>query len=148
MKKHDVGFWTHMYGNSIEYAHDHNLGLLGPRSVLSHCTGIPDRSIDIMRETGAHCAHHPRAARVYSYPGICPLPKLIDAGVTVALGADAPQNHDCDMFLDMKAAMRAQRLPMARHSCRRRPKANGSVTPSTINISTAAALSSRNFSRR
>ena len=110
MKKHDVGFWTHMYGNSIEYAHDHNLGLLGPRSVLSHCTGIPDRSIDIMRETGAHCAHHPRAARVYSYPGICPLPKLIDAGVTVALGADAPQNHDCDMFLDMKAAMRAQRM--------------------------------------
>jgi 5-methylthioadenosine/S-adenosylhomocysteine deaminase len=110
MRKHDVGFWTHMYGNSIEYAFDHDLGLLGPRSLLSHCTGVSQRSIDIMRETGSSCAHHPRAARLYSYPGRCPLPELIEAGVTVGLGADAPQNHDCDLFLDMKAAMQAQRM--------------------------------------
>jgi len=67
MKRHDVGFWTHMYGNSIEYAHDENLGLLGPRAILSHCTGISERAIGIMRETGAHAAHHPRAGRIYTY---------------------------------------------------------------------------------
>ena len=109
-KKHDVGFWTHMYGNAVEYAHDEGLDLLGSRTVLSHCTGITERAIDILRDTGTHVAHHPRAARMYSYPGRCPLPELIDAGVNVGLGADSPQAHDCDMFLDMKAAMRAQRI--------------------------------------
>jgi cytosine/adenosine deaminase-related metal-dependent hydrolase len=111
MTRHNVGFWTHMYGNAIEYAHDEKLGLLGPGTILSHCTGISDRSIRIMAETGTHAAHHPRANRIYSYPGRCPVPELIDAGVTVGLGADAPPpNRNADIFLDMKAAMRLQRV--------------------------------------
>jgi cytosine/adenosine deaminase-related metal-dependent hydrolase len=110
MTRHDVGFWTHMYGNSIEYAHDEKLGLLGPRSILSHCTDISNRAIAIMRETGSHAAHHPRAARIYSYPGRCPVPEMIDAGVNVGLGADTPSTHDCDIFLDMKAAIDRQRM--------------------------------------
>jgi cytosine/adenosine deaminase-related metal-dependent hydrolase len=110
MKRHDVGFWTHMYGNSIEYAHDEKLGLLGPRAILSHCTGISERAIGIMRETGAHAAHHPRAGRIYTYPGRCPVPELIEAGVNVALGADTPATHNCDIFLDMKAAIDQQRI--------------------------------------
>jgi cytosine/adenosine deaminase-related metal-dependent hydrolase len=110
MRRHDVGFWTHMYGNSIEYAHDEKLGLLGPRSILSHCTGISERAIAIMRETGAHAAHHPRAGRIYSYPGRCPVPELIEAGVTVGLGADTPATHNCDIFLDIKAAIDQQRI--------------------------------------
>src|SRR5215813_2160085 len=110
MVRHDAGFWTHMYGNSIEYAHDEKLGLLGPRTILSHCTGISARAITIMRETGAHAAHHPRAARIYSYPGRCPVPELIEAGVTVGLGSDTPATHNCDIFLDMKAAIDQQRI--------------------------------------
>ncbi len=110
MTRHDAGFWTHMYGNSIEYAHDEKLGLLGPRTILSHCTDISPRSIGIMRETGAHAAYHPRAGRIYSYPGRCPVPELIDAGVNVALGADSPTTHNCDIFLDMKAAIDQQRM--------------------------------------
>jgi 5-methylthioadenosine/S-adenosylhomocysteine deaminase len=111
MRKHDVGFWTHMYGNAVEYAHDEKLDLLGPKTILSHCTDISERAIGIMAETGTHAAHHPRANRIYSYPGRCPVPELIDAGVTVGLGADAPPpNRNCDIFLDMKAAMRLQRV--------------------------------------
>jgi len=110
MDRHDVGFWTHAYGNSVEYAADEKLGLLGPRSILSHCTDISERAIAILKETGTSVAHHPRAARIYTAPGRCPLPELIDAGVTVALGADSPSNHDCDIFLDMKAAIMAQRM--------------------------------------
>jgi 5-methylthioadenosine/S-adenosylhomocysteine deaminase len=109
-KKHGVIFWTHMYGNSIEYAHDERLGLLGPDTVLSHCTGISERAIGIMRDTGTHAAHHPRAARIYTYPGRCPVPELIDAGVNVALGSDSPSTHNCDLFLDMKAAIDQQRI--------------------------------------
>jgi cytosine/adenosine deaminase-related metal-dependent hydrolase len=109
-KKYRVTFWTHMYGNAVEYAHDHNLGLLGPDSVLSHCTGISDRAIRIMRDTGSHAAHHPRAGRIYTYPGRAPVPELIDAGVNVALGSDSPSTHNCDLFLDMKAAIDQQRI--------------------------------------
>ena len=109
-KKHGVMFWTHMYGNAIEYAHDEKLGLLGPDTVLSHCTGISERSIGILRDTGTHAAHHPRAARIFTYPGRCPVPELIDAGVTVALGSDSPSTHNCDLFLDMKAAIDQQRI--------------------------------------
>src|SRR5262249_14399049 len=111
MARHGVGFWTHMYGNAIEYAYDEKLGLLGPKTILSHCTDISERAIRIMAETGAHAAHHPRANRLYTYPGRCPVPELIDAGVVVGLGADAPPpNRNCDLFLDMKAAMRLQRM--------------------------------------
>ena len=109
-KKHDVTFWTHMYGNAVEYAHDEKLGLLGPDTILSHCTGISGRAIGIMRDTGTHAAHHPRAGRIYTYPGRCPVPELIDAGVTVALGSDSPSTHNCDLFLDMKAAIDQQRI--------------------------------------
>jgi 5-methylthioadenosine/S-adenosylhomocysteine deaminase len=109
-QKYGVTFWTHMYGNAVEYAHDEKLGLLGPDTILSHCTGISERAIGIMRETGTHAAHHPRAARIYTYPGRCPVPELIDAGVNVALGADTPSTHNCDIFLDMKAAIDQQRI--------------------------------------
>lgn len=109
-KKYAVTFWTHMYGNAIEYAHDEKLGLLGSTTILSHCTDISERAIGIMRDTGSHAAHHPRAGRIYTYPGRCPVPELIDAGVTVALGSDAPATHNCDLFLDMKAAIDQQRI--------------------------------------
>jgi cytosine/adenosine deaminase-related metal-dependent hydrolase len=99
-----------MYGNAVEYTHDEKLGLLGPDTILSHCTGISERAIGIMRDTGTHAAHHPRAGRIYTYPGRCPVPELIDAGVNVALGADTPSTHNCDLFLDMKAAIDQQRI--------------------------------------
>lgn len=63
-----------------------------------------------MRDTGTHAAHHPRAARIYTYPGRAPVPELIDAGVNVALGSDSPSTHNCDLFLDMKAAIDQQRI--------------------------------------
>lgn len=109
-KKHGVTFWTHMYGNAVEYTYDEGLDLLGPNTVLSHCTGISARAIGIMRETGTHAAHHPRAARIYTYPGRCPVPELIDAGVNVALGSDTPSTHNCDIFIDMKSAIDQQRI--------------------------------------
>jgi 5-methylthioadenosine/S-adenosylhomocysteine deaminase len=111
MTRHNVGFWTHMYGNAVEYAHDEKLDLLGPKTILSHCTDLSERAIRIMAETGTHAAHHPRAARIYTYPGRPPIPEMIDAGINIGLGADGPPpNRNCDISLDMKAAMRLQRV--------------------------------------
>ncbi len=110
MEKYDVGFWTHVYGNAVEYAHDEGLDLLGPKTILSHATGITDRSIDLIAQTGSHVAHSPRARRVYAYGEPCPVVEFVDAGVNVALGSDGPPpDRSCDIFLDMKMAMTLQR---------------------------------------
>ncbi|MCC7105089.1 MAG: amidohydrolase family protein [Chloroflexi bacterium] len=110
MDKYDLGFWCAAYGNAIEYAYDDNLGLLGPRTILSHVSGISQRSIDILAETDTRVGHHPRARRLFEYGEPCPVVELIEAGVIVGLGSDAPQmDRNCDPFLDMKMAISLQR---------------------------------------
>jgi cytosine/adenosine deaminase-related metal-dependent hydrolase len=108
MDKHDVPFWTHAYGNAIEFAYDEKLGLLGPKTILSHCTDLPARAISIMQETGTSVGHQPRIGRVISHD--CPVPEMIEAGIAVGLGTDAPSTNAADLFLDMRAAMLLQRI--------------------------------------
>jgi cytosine/adenosine deaminase-related metal-dependent hydrolase len=108
MDKHKVTFWTHAYGNAVEYAHDEKLDLLGPDTILSHCTDLPGRAIDIIAETGTSVGHQPRIGRVINHD--CPVPELIDRGVAVGLGTDAPSTNAADLFLDMRAAMVLQKI--------------------------------------
>ena len=108
--RHDVGYWCHAYGNAIEYAYDQDLGLLGPKTILSHCSGINQRTIEILAETDTRVNHNPRARRLYSYSETAPIVELLEAGVTVGLGSDGPQpDRAADPFLDLKAAMLLQR---------------------------------------
>lgn len=115
MERYDVGFWTHVYGQAVEFAEDEQLGLFGPKTILSHATGISERGIEIIARSGCHVGHHPRARRIYSYAdGHCPLVELVDRGVNVALGSDGPPpDRNCDIFLDMKMATTLQRLRFA-----------------------------------
>jgi len=108
MKKHNVPFWTHAYGNAVEYAYDEKLGLLGPNTILSHCTDLPPRAIEIIKETGTSVGHQPRIYRVINHD--CPVIEMIDAGIAVGLGTDTPANNAADLFLDMRAAMLLQRV--------------------------------------
>ncbi|MCC7106337.1 MAG: amidohydrolase family protein [Chloroflexi bacterium] len=110
MERYGVGFWTHAYGNAVEYAFDSDLGLLGPNSVLSHLNGINERSVELLAETGTRAAHHPRIRRLYMYGEPVPIVEMIEAGIIVGLGSDGPQpDRAADPFLDMKAAMMLQR---------------------------------------
>jgi cytosine/adenosine deaminase-related metal-dependent hydrolase len=108
MQKHKVTFWTHAYGNAIEFAYDEKLGLLGPDTILSHCTDLPARAISILKETGTSVGHQPRIGRVIKHH--CPVVEMIEAGVAVGLGTDAPSTNAADLFLDMRAAMLLQRV--------------------------------------
>src|SRR4029077_10870872 len=92
-----------------EYAHDEKLGLLGPNTILSHCTDLPARAIDIMRETGTSAGHQPRIYRVIHHD--CPVTEMIEAGIAVGLGTDTPATNAADLFLDMRAAMLLQSIP-------------------------------------
>ena len=108
MDKHKAPFWTHAYGNAIEFAHDNDLGLLGPNTILSHCTDLPPRAIEILAETGTSVGHQPRIGRVIEHD--CPVIELLEAGVTVGLGTDTPSTNAADLFRDMRAAVLLQRV--------------------------------------
>jgi len=108
MAKYRVPFWTHAYGNAVEFAFDEKLGLLGPTTILSHCTDISPRAIAIMKETKTSAGHQPRIFRTINHD--CPVREMIDAGIAVGLGTDTPSNNAADLFLDMRAAMLLQRI--------------------------------------
>ncbi|WP_226893605.1 amidohydrolase family protein [Nisaea sediminum] len=92
---------------SIAYAHREQ-GILGPDAYLSHCTNLTEADIAALRESGASVVHNPSA--IASVRGRCPAPELIDLGVTVALGSDAPApDRSGDMFRHMQQAMHYHR---------------------------------------
>ncbi|MGI9642494.1 MAG: amidohydrolase family protein [Acidimicrobiia bacterium] len=76
------------------------LGLLGPRTLLSHAIDLDTVEIGLIAASAATVAHNPSA--IYSQFGRCPVPELLDAGVTVGLGSDATApDRSADMFRHM-----------------------------------------------
>lgn len=84
------------------------LGLLGPKSFMSHSIDLTPDDIDAVRATDTRIVHNPSA--IMSIRGRCPVPELIDAGVTVALGSDgAAPDRGYDMFRHMFQCMHYHR---------------------------------------
>ncbi|MCW4013960.1 MAG: amidohydrolase family protein, partial [Candidatus Bathyarchaeota archaeon] len=107
-KKHDLMFTMdgHTRG-TIKFCHE-ELGFTGPEAVFSHSTELTDEEIKICAETDTRIAHNPSA--VASIMGRCPVPELIDAGVTVVMGSDAgAPDRSYDMFRHMFQCMRYHR---------------------------------------
>ena len=91
---------------SVAFAH--GLGILGPDALLSHSTDLTPDEISICAETDTKIAHNPSA--IASILGRCPVPELLDAGVTVALGSDATApDRSGDMFRHIQQAMHYHR---------------------------------------
>ena len=83
-------------------------GALGHDVSLSHCVDLTEADIAALVETGAVVVHNPSAN--YSIHGRCPAPELIDVGVVVALGTDAPApDRSADMFRNMWQCMHYHR---------------------------------------
>lgn len=81
-----------------------DLGLITPRLVSAHMTQLSAEEIHHYATAGAHVVHCPES-NLKLASGFCPLQKLIDAGVNVALGTDgAASNNDLDMFGEMRSA--------------------------------------------
>jgi len=80
------------------------LGLLGPRLLGVHMTQLMPAEIQSYAAAGAHVVHCPESNMKLA-SGFCPVAKLLDAGVNVALGTDgAASNNDLDMFGEMRSA--------------------------------------------
>jgi 5-methylthioadenosine/S-adenosylhomocysteine deaminase len=106
-RKHKVGFTQdgHRAG-SIAAAEE--MGLLGPDAFLSHSIELTAADIAAAKRTDTRIVHNPSA--IMSVRGRCPVPELIEAGVTVGLGSDgtAP-DRSADMFRHMFQCMHYHR---------------------------------------
>jgi 5-methylthioadenosine/S-adenosylhomocysteine deaminase len=81
-----------------------NLGLVSPNLMAVHMTQLEAEEIEQLASSGSHVVHCPES-NLKLASGFCPLGKLLDAGVNVALGTDgAASNNDLDMFSEMRTA--------------------------------------------
>jgi len=75
----------------VEYMSD--LGLLSPRLTLVHAIWLTDHDIELLGEHGCSVVHNP-LSNLKLGSGICPVRKLINAGVTVGIGSDGLSTSD------------------------------------------------------
>ncbi|WP_375767190.1 5'-deoxyadenosine deaminase [Archangium gephyra] len=82
----------------------HELGLTGPHVTLAHCVWVTEEEQRLLRDTRTVVCHCP-SSNLKLASGIAPVPELLDAGVSLCLGADgAPCNNNLDMFMEMRLA--------------------------------------------
>lgn len=82
----------------------YELGLLTPRLLAVHMTQLEDDEIAMLAETGVNVLHCPES-NLKLASGFCPIAKLDQAGINVAIGTDgAASNNDLDMFGEMRTA--------------------------------------------
>ncbi|HET9627283.1 MAG TPA: amidohydrolase family protein, partial [Kofleriaceae bacterium] len=71
-----------------------DFGLLGEHCCVAHCIHLTDAERRLLAARGAHVCHCP-SSNLKLASGVCQLPELIAAGVSVAIGADgAPCNNN------------------------------------------------------
>nr|VFK77779.1 MAG: Cytosine/adenosine deaminase [Candidatus Kentron sp. SD] len=90
--------------NERPLARLHWLGLLSPRLQAVHMTHVEETDLALFSKSGAHVVHCPES-NLKLASGFCPVERLADAGITVALGTDGcASNDDLDMLGEMRAA--------------------------------------------
>jgi len=81
-----------------------DLGILLPQTQLVHMTQIDQDDIRLIQDNNCHVVHCPES-NLKLASGFCPVGKLIDAGINVAIGTDgAASNNDLDLFGELKTA--------------------------------------------
>jgi 5-methylthioadenosine/S-adenosylhomocysteine deaminase len=81
-----------------------SLGLVTPALIGVHATDLVEPEIAALAAAGASVVHCPRS-NLKLATGLCPVQRLLDAGVNVALGTDgAASNNRLDMWSEMQTA--------------------------------------------
>jgi 5-methylthioadenosine/S-adenosylhomocysteine deaminase len=82
----------------------HQLDLLTPRLQAVHMTQLDAADLALISELGISVVHCPES-NLKLASGFCPVHRLLEAGVNVALGTDgAASNNDLDMLGEMRTA--------------------------------------------
>lgn len=87
-----------------------SLGLLGPHLIADHCVHLDEREIVLMAEHGVKAVHMPESNMKLA-SGISPVSRLLEKGVTVALGTDGcASNNNLDLFAEMDTAAKLHKV--------------------------------------
>lgn len=80
------------------------LGLLGPRFQAVHMTQVEDQDIELLVASNSSVIHCPES-NLKLASGFCPVEKLWQAGVNLAIGTDgAASNNDLDLLGETRTA--------------------------------------------
>jgi 5-methylthioadenosine/S-adenosylhomocysteine deaminase len=78
------------------------IGFLGPDVLHAHCVQLTEEDCGILARHDAKVSYNP-VSNMYLASGVPPIPRLLDLGVTVSLGADgAASNNSQDMLEALK----------------------------------------------
>ncbi|MBN2542884.1 5'-deoxyadenosine deaminase [bacterium] len=92
---------------NVEYFQ--HLGLTDSNLVLAHCIWLDEHEFDILANSGVKVAHCP-GSNLKLASGIADVPKMLDMGILVGLGADgAPCNNNLNAFNEMRLAALIQK---------------------------------------
>jgi len=77
--------------------------------VLAHCIHVNDKETKLLKKNEVRVAHCP-SSNLKLGSGIANIPKYLDKGISVSLGADgAPCNNNLSMFNEMRLAALIQK---------------------------------------
>src|SRR5262249_54097885 len=82
----------------------HDIGMASKELIAIHMTQVNEDDLALLRMTQPSIVHCPES-NMKLVSGSCPVAKLIQLGINVALGTDgAASNNDLDMFGEMRSA--------------------------------------------
>lgn len=87
------------FGRSL-IAYMADLGILGRNTTIAHSVWVSDHDMALMGEAGVSVAHNAVSNQKLG-AGIAPVRRLLDAGVTVALGTDGVSSNDTARIFDV-----------------------------------------------
>ena len=92
---------------NIEYFN--SIGVIDDHSVLAHCIHVNDKETELLKKNNVRIAHCP-SSNLKLGSGIANIPKYINEGISVSLGADgAPCNNNLSVFNEMRLAALIQK---------------------------------------
>ena len=82
------------------------LGILGSKTILSHCVNLSEEEMDIIKDTDTMVVCNPES-NMYSAAGCAPTIDMYNRGILVGLGTDG---YTSDMLETLRVSMLSQRL--------------------------------------
>ncbi len=80
------------------------LGLLSPRLLAVHMTALDEADFELLADRGVHVIHCPES-NLKLASGMCPVHRLQQHGVNVAVGTDGvASNNDLDLLTELRTA--------------------------------------------
>jgi 5-methylthioadenosine/S-adenosylhomocysteine deaminase len=86
-----------------------SVGIAGKHVALAHCVHVDRDELNLLSSSGTNVVHCP-SSNLKLGSGIAPVKEMLEAGVSVSLGADgAACNNRLDMFTEMRTAALLQK---------------------------------------